>query len=127
MIVKTIVSNDRTFNQEDSKDGNNLLNHFVINLIREHAKYKNGCFELFACDLPYEDKKLFLSYLVDIDDYDYFTKNKTREKAAIKDYESAMQDEIDWRIGDVYRHDMEEMGMVLCRHKDNGEPFWRIR
>jgi hypothetical protein len=131
MIGKTILQ-PRVIKQDDnfsSMDGDkNLLGkvfrNFLDNLIREYAAHSNNAYNLFACNLPYEEKKQFLSYLTIIEDYEYFTSNPTRERIALTEYESEMQYLIDDRIDEIYHEDMREMGLTLSCHKDNGECFY---
>jgi hypothetical protein len=131
MISKTIAqrvnkSQDRVFNSKEGESvTGNIFKKFISNLIREHAIHKNDGYQLTVDDLPYQEKKHFLSHLVDIDDYEYFIKNKTRELEAIKDYKDEMQYFINCNIDEIYHEDMQEMGMVLCHHRDNGEFYYR--
>jgi hypothetical protein len=132
MISKTIAhcankSQDRVFcSKEGEKElKDRLFRTFVANLIREYATYTSTGCHLLVNDLPYADKKQFLIHLTHVDDYAYYIANKTREAEAIKEYEDEMQHFIDWQLDDVYHEDMQEMGMLLCRHRDNGESYYR--
>lgn len=90
---------------QNSTDGKHMLrqafNSFLDTVILENATKRFDCWYLFAINLPQEDKKLFLSYLVDIDDYADFTSNPVRERAAFKEYEPEMQYLINKRIDDL--------------------------
>lgn len=126
IIQNRVAANQSKF---DSTDGEkNMLgkafNRYLDSLIRENCTYKDGCYQLQASDIPYEDRKLLLSYLVHIEDYEDFTRDKTREIEAIKDYEPEMQYLIDKRIDDVWHEDMQEMGRTLCHCRQTGEPYY---
>lgn len=127
-MISVTIAQRKPVNQEifsNSKEGDRKLRAFLANLIREYAIHKNDGYYLSASDLPYQEKKQFLSHLVHIDDYEYFIKNKTREVEAIKEYEDEMQHFIDCAKDDIYHEDMQEMGFYLCQHKDNGECYYR--
>lgn len=95
-----------------SMEGKNMLrkafNIFLDDLILDNASRHSDYFSLFACDLPYADKKSFLSHLVTIDDYEYYTKDFHIEREALKEYESEMQYLINQRIDDLYFEYQEE-------------------
>ncbi len=89
-----------------STEGKNMLgrafNNFLDNIILEHATKGNDYYSLFAHDISYDDRKIFLSYLIDIDTYEDFTSNKIRERESLKEYEDEMQYFINDRIDDLY-------------------------
>lgn len=129
-MALNIVQNSCAPNQQvsNSMEGENMLgrafNLYLDQLIRENCKHIDGCYSLFACDIPYEDRKIFLSYLVNIDDYKDYISNKTRERIAIKEYEDQMQYLINNRIDDVWHEDMQDMGRKLCHCNQTGEPYY---
>jgi hypothetical protein len=134
IMALTIVQNVVQQNQpnSDSQEGKKMLrnapfNLFLDDFIRTNANHDNDGYTLFASNLDLIDKKLFLSYLVDLEDYEDFIANDTRIQEAIKDYKEEMQYLIDQRIDEVYHEDMEEMGLVLCQHRDNGEFYYQRR
>lgn len=130
------LDNSLELNQENSQsmDGREKMDtnwqeskpyrFFLDNLIREYCTYKNGSYEVLIGDVSDIDKKMFLSYLISIEEYEDYISNPVRLIEAIADHEPMMQDEIDERKDDLYVQDMEECGMVLGRHSDNGEVFW---
>jgi len=133
-MANTIVQNSFVQNQSkySSKDGDkNMLRKafrtFLDSIIRENATHRDDCYNLFASDLSYYDKKMFMTYLITPDDYEDFTSNSVREREAIKEYEKEMQYLIDDRINDLYHEDMREMGLVLNQHRDNGEFYYTQR
>lgn len=133
------VDNRLELNQENSqsKDGREVdqliwqeskpYRFFLDNLIRDYCFYQNGTYEVLIGDVSDLDKKMFLSYLVPLEDYEEYISNSSRLKEAIADHESMMQAVIDERKDDLYIADMEECGLVLSRHRDNGEPYWTTR
>lgn len=129
-----IIQNSNVLNQQvsNSKEGEkNMLGrafrHFLDDLIRSNCKYVDGCYSLHAYDLPYEDKKIFLSYILNAEDYEDALANPRRERVYLNEYEDHMQYLIDDRIGDIWHEDMQEMGLVLNHHYDNGEPYYTRR
>ncbi len=129
-MVSSILQNSFVLNQQDSsKDGEkNMLGKafrsYLDSVIRENCCYHNGCYSLYAYDIPYEDKKILLSYLVSPEDFEDLTSNATRERVAFADYEDDMQFLIDNRINDLWHEDMQEMGLHACSYQDNGEIFY---
>jgi hypothetical protein len=110
----SIVQNSFIKDQLNSKDGKLYMlrqgfHHFLDSIIREHAEVSEDGYSLSAHLLPYEDKKLFLTYLVVPEDYEYLTENPLRERLAILDHEPAMQYMINDRIDDLYHEDMREL------------------
>ncbi len=92
------------------------LTLFVRNLIREYAKKDiNSGYSLHFSDLPYEDKKIFLLNLLHPSDYEYFSENETRLRAAFDEYESECQSLINKELDNVYHDDMREMSYSLNR------------
>lgn len=129
MAMPNIQNSSIVKQTKSSKDGRltmlrDAFHTFLDSLIRNNAKHKSDCYSLFANSLSYDDQKLFLSYLVVPDDYEYYTATPTRTREVLKDYHDDMQFLINDRIDDLYREDMEEMGMRLCRHSDNNEIYY---
>lgn len=132
MKALRIVQNSFVQNQpvSNSMEGEkNMLGrefrHFLDDLIRSNATYKHGCYQLYACDLAYEDKKIFLTYLVTPEDYEDYIENSNRERVALEEYEGEMQYLINDRIDDIWHEDMQEMGRTLCHCNQTGEPYYR--
>lgn len=112
-----------------AKEGTNMRrtvpeNIFIRDLIRTNAKYSGDGCSLFVCDLDKQDKKLLLSYMVSAEDYEYALSSPSRLDAMLVEYAKDMQSAINALLDDVYHEDMEEMGLVLCHHHDNNEPYW---
>ena len=104
MISTTIAYTVSHF--QDSKDRGmplkeKMLRTYVRNLIIEYATKKNGEFSLYADSLPLFEQAIYLSYLVDAQDYEFMTANQTRTIAAVADYLPEMQHFIDELIDDV--------------------------
>lgn len=125
------ITGENLFNQV-FKDGDKINNKdvrvdFVRDLINENAYYENGVLTLYVHDLSFDEKKIFLSIIVEPEDYEYYCQSQTRLEAAIQEYTKAMQKRIDDIIDDVWHENMQEMGLVLSQHQDNGEYFYRRR
>lgn len=107
MVESILSTNDQNLQtiscfKDERRRMNRYFRYFLHNLILENATRRKDYWSLFVNDLDYEDKKLFLSYLVDSDTYLFLTKNKTRELEAISEYEQEMQNHIDNSIDDIY-------------------------
>jgi hypothetical protein len=100
---------------------------FLRSLIREHAKATTDGYLLYARDLPLYDKKIFLSYMIDAEEYEDATSSPYLTAALIEEFINDMQTGINNVIDDVWHEDMQEMGLVLCHHRDNGELYYRSR
>jgi hypothetical protein len=127
IVQNSFVQNQPISNSTEGEKNmlGRVFHSFLDDLIRSNAKYKHGAYELFACDLPYEDKKIFLSWICSAEDYEDYISNPTRERVAIAEYEDFMQRLIDENIDDVWHEDMQEMGRTLCHCKQTGEPYYR--
>ena len=125
-IQNRVVQNQANFS---SKEGENMLarvfRQILDQVIRENVRYRDGGYSLFASDLPHHDKKLLLSYLVPIEDYEEYIKDPYKERAAFMEYEDEMQYLINERIDDIWHEDMQEMGLTLCHCNQTGEPYYR--
>ncbi len=91
---------------QNSMEGKNMLRQafksFLDSIIIENHKDKIDYWSLYACDLPHEDKKIFLSYLITVEDFEDFTSTESLQRVAFKDYEGEMQYLINERIDDLY-------------------------
>lgn len=125
------IQNVNESNQDNfcSMDGEIMLarefKKLIDQIIRENATYRNGCFSLFASDLPLYDKRLLLSYLIPIDEYEECLKDSTKEVIAFKENEKGMQFLINERIDNVWHETMQEMNMNLCHCRQTGESYYR--
>lgn len=111
------------------KDGSELmrvaaLSVFVRDLISENAIYRNGGLSLFVCELSRVDQKLFLSNVIDAEEFEWLCENETRLDAGIKEYERHMQSLIDEKIDEVWHEAMQEAGNHWGTHSDNGEGYY---
>lgn len=99
-----------------STEGKNMLrqafNIFLDQIIFDNKSHTPDGYSLNANKLSYEDKKEFLSYLVTIDDYEYFTQNLRRERIAIGEFEPMMQHLINERIDDLYNEMQRELSEI---------------
>jgi hypothetical protein len=114
--------------QEGEKMTGCALKSFIKGLISDYATYDdyNNC-NLPIHKIPHELKRIFLSYLCDLSDYKFYCKNDVRLRIAFKDYEDVMQDKINDLLQESYQDAMEEMGLTLNHHRDNGEPYYYRR
>lgn len=124
-IDRSSLINQVVFKDEDKNMLGQAFRNTLDRIIRDNYDYKDGCYHLFACDLPNEDKRLLLSYLTSLEDFEYFTENFTRELESYKEFEPEMQYLINDRIDDIWHEDMQEMGRILNHDKNNGEPYYR--
>ena len=75
-------------------------NIFLRNLIRDNCEHENDGYTLNVKDLLDIDKRLFLSYLIDLSDYEGIGL-----EALMLEYGHEMQDEIDSHIDEIYAED----------------------
>lgn len=107
-------------------DGTALLK-LAHSAIREHGKYKGGSYFLDASSMPAYEKKLFISYFADSEERELACKSSVALEAVFAEYEEGIQAFIDGECFEVYREDMEEMGMHLGRHNGSDEIYWARR
>lgn len=95
------------------------------NVIREFGSYKDGTIYININDLPLYDKKMMLMTFCDsVEEYEKSTATQEGFNALWHEHREFMQDRIEQEIGTVYCEDMQEMGLTLRHHKDNGEAYW---
>lgn len=82
---------------------------FLHDLIREYQTYKNGYYSLHFYDLPRVEQTIFLSHLLDADEFAHYSSRKSLMDEAIRENEKMAQQIIDDHIDDVYHEDMREM------------------
>ena len=95
------------FSMEGKKMLRRAFNQFLDPIIYSDAVKRFDCYYLFVDTLSHEDKRMLLSYLVDIEDFEDYTKNPTREREAFKEYKFEMQVLIDMRIDEI-AHEIDE-------------------
>jgi hypothetical protein len=104
-----------------------MTENFVKSLIRENATYENGGLSLFVSSLSRIEKKLFLSYVVEPSEYEWLCENDVRLYAAFDEYEKDMQGLIDKYLDESWHEAMQERGLVMGKHNDNGEVYYYKR
>lgn len=92
--------------------------------LHEHGEYQQGRLHLDARDLPLADRKLLLSYLLDLSDYNRTVASPAYLEAVYKEHLSTIQSLLDDESTEVYHDCMNEMGMVKHTHSNNGETYW---
>jgi hypothetical protein len=114
---------------QDAKEGIFTMNglsrtRFIHSIIHEYAHYDNGSYSLDINILSLSDKRLLISHFASAKEYEFSNKSPTKTEVIFKEYESHMQSAVDDECFTVYKENMEEMGMVMNRHHDNGEAYW---
>lgn len=99
---------------------NQFLSNFVQNLINEYKKFDGDSYFLFVEDLPFEEKKLFMSH-IDIREYEHFINNKEGMIALLDEYKDYMQSLIDNEIDSLFIGNMREHGLIPMISPVNGE------
>ena len=99
----------------------------IHSIIREYGEYDDGSYSLDIRILSLSDKRLLLSHYVDADEYEWAMESPTKTETLFKENLPFMQQQVDEELFTVYRENMEEMGMCLNRHSDNGEVYWTRR
>ncbi len=109
-ILNSCSNNLQMFSnfKDEKRNVMDAFKSFLDEIILAHAKKHNDHWSLFVCDLSHGEKKIFLSYMVDLDTYEDLTANFHRELEAIKEYAPEMQHYIDVRIDDFYHEYMED-------------------
>ncbi len=115
--------------KQDTKEGvytmkGIALTNLLHTLIREYGTYYDGSYSVDPKNFSLSDKRLILSHILTSDTYERSTLNNERLEAMFMNHNNLIQTLLDSECDSVYREDMEEMGMVLCRHHDNGEIYW---
>lgn len=100
---------------------------FIHSIIREYAHYYDGSYSLDINILSLSDKRLLISYFSDSEEYEFANESPLKTEVILKEYENYMQSAVDDECFTVYKENMEEMGMVMNRHYDNGEIYWERR
>ncbi|HLA58582.1 MAG TPA: hypothetical protein VK622_07470 [Puia sp.] len=105
------------------KHGHSLTN-LIHNIIREYGIYSCGTYDVHLKDISKIDKKLLLSYVLESGDYEWMCEDASRLNLMFKENEKFIERMIDNECSEVFREDMEEMGMTSRHHSDNGETMW---
>lgn len=106
----------------------NAYNHtaydsFVTDLIRKYSELDKDGYYLHTSQIPFSEKIIFLSHILDAYDYEDALKNMVRTKEYMNEYKKEMQVKIDSLIDDVYRIHMNDKGFVT-RRCSNGDIVW---
>lgn len=114
---------------QDTKEGIYTMKglsftRLLHNLIREYGTYYDGSYAVDPDTFSIADKKLILSHLVDIEDYQLAIQSNAYLEALFKENMRFIQSQLDRHCDEVYTEDMEEAGLVQCQHHDNNERFW---
>lgn len=118
--------------KQDAREGIFTMNglartRLIHSIIREYGKYSDGNYSIDINTLSLSDKRLLISHFVDAEEYEWAHESPYKTEAVFKDNEKHMQGAVDDECFDVYKEDMEEMGMQMHRHFDNNEPYWTRR
>lgn len=96
-------------------------------IISEHGTYNHGNLHVCAHALPMAEKKLILSYLLDLDDYSRIYESNTFFEIMFEKRYTHIQSLLDEECDEVYYDVMQEMGMVKHTFHDNGEVYYTKR
>ena len=96
--------------KDDGMLAQKVLTNFVHGLIHDNKTVEPEGFTLFVSDLSFYDQKLFLSHLVDADDFEDYNANETRMRAALKEYRPRMQKLVNNEIDEVYYESQHNAG-----------------
>ncbi len=114
--------------QEGGKSMEGISLSVLINgLITDYGNFRQGRMWVDSDRLTSTEKKLILSYFVDVDDYEYATLNNARLEALYIEHQSEIQSRIDEKCDHIYYDMMRSNGAKPVRHRDNGEITWGIR
>src|SRR5690348_12843321 len=85
MTKDDLLENAKRWREAEAKRKHALM-LYVKNLINENAKYRHGSLSLFACELDQSDRKIFLSNIVDAEEYEWLCETPSRLEAGFKEY-----------------------------------------
>lgn len=129
-IILRSSCNDYQFFSADKDGRTNMaspsLVQFIYRLVRENAEFDADGAHLFTSSLDQIDRQIFLSHLIEADDYYNYCESPSLLKTAITEYEPEMQRLICEYQDDVWHSDMQQSGLNPYRHSDNGEIEYRL-
>lgn len=130
MSINTI--HDLVLTMQDTREGiftvqGIAFTRLLHNIIREYGTYYDGTINVNIDSLDSSDKKLILSHLLDASEYEYACENIVNLEVVFNEYRNTINSLIDEECYTVYKENMEEQEMVMGRHSDNGEIYWRRR
>lgn len=105
----------------------NSFKRLLRAIISEHGTYNHGALHVCAHALPMAEKKLILSYLLDLDDYTRAHESNAFFEAIFEEHYSHIQSLLDEKCDEVYHDAMYEMGMMKHTFHDNGEIYYTRR
>lgn len=118
--------------KQDAKEGiftvdRTSFKRLIHAIVSEHGTYNHGSLHVCAHALPMCEKKLILSYLLDLEDYVRLTESNTFFEIMFEEHYSHIQSLLDQECDEVYHDAMYEMGMVKHTFHDNGEIYYTRR
>lgn len=96
----------------------------IHNIVREYGVYVCGSYCVDLDKLSKGDVKLLVSHVISAEDYEDACKSDTYLKEMFLEVRKYLEKLIDLECDQVYRENMEEMGMVCMSHPDNNESYW---
>lgn len=103
------------------------LTNLIHHIVREYGQYDHGTYSVFLSDIDLTDRKLLLSHILESADYEWAMQSESRLTETWNENKKFIEGLIDAECLEVYREDMEEMGMTSRKHADNGEVYWAKR
>src|SRR5260370_11848089 len=101
------------------------LQSFITSIIDEHkSPVRFGTYRVDVRDLPLHDKKLFLSHILDSEEYENALDNDVRATQYFNENIKHIQSLVNNEINSSYCNDMYDSGLSVRQHKDNGEITW---
>jgi hypothetical protein len=83
--------------------------NLIHDLIKQYGKYKDDTISINVDDLVYGDKKLLMSHLIDLGDYEWAIGNIYRFFAMYDENKEYLQNALDSECDEVYRRKMEDL------------------
>lgn len=102
----------------------NAFKNLVHEIIRDNVEFSNEGYYLCAHKLSKIEKRQLLKHIISAEDFEYYDQEESLMDAAVADCERDLQAAIDSEIDQVWHEDMQEMGLYLSRHYDNGEIYY---
>lgn len=96
----------------------------IHRIIREYGQYDGVNYSVKLSEIDLNDRAEMLYHVLEDYEYRWCLISDKRINKMFDEHEKYIDELIEMECQDVYREDMEEMGMSLQRHSDNNEEYW---
>lgn len=127
MSLPTIAHSVKSCQERTSKMtrlSEKQLDVFIRDLIDEYSINRHTHYELFVSNLPFSIQKLFLSHVLDTDEYVWSIENNTRLERVLAENKPYLQSLIDNVAEERFADHMQDAGFKAYHHEDNNDVYW---